>query len=95
MKKSTFLKLIKEQYPQSLDNEYDGGCPCSKWKGIIDGKEFGFKTRCWRVSDNLQDLYIWGDHPEIQELAKALKKQLDNQEWYNPYTIIYHKYHKF
>ena len=89
---NTFIKKIEnEYYPQKLDKDYDGNCPCSHFEGKIEGKKFGFHTRCWRVSNNAQDLYIWGElgKKDLYKIGKALKRQLDKQKWYNSYTIIY------
>lgn len=84
-------KLEEEHYAQRLGSKggFDGGCPCATVKLKVDGHDFCFRSRCWRVSHNVQDLYVWGDHPKLKKLAEAVKKNLDAQEWYNPYTIIY------
>jgi hypothetical protein len=89
MTRHEFLDLINRHYPQSINPDYDGCCPCSSWEEIIDGKVFGFATRCWRVSEYDQDLYVWGDVENIEQLAIILKRKMDEQEWYNEYTIIY------
>lgn len=90
-----FLNYLENHhYPQSLNHDYDGSCPCCVWEGKIDGKTFGFSSSCWRVSldeSDTQELRVWGDVENIEELAIALKKSLDNQNWYNPYRIVYSK----
>lgn len=89
MSKEEFIKKIKDNSPQSLDGNYEGSCPCS-WISVKIGRyKFDYTTRCWRISDNPQDLIISSKHPDKIELAEAIKKELDKQEWYNPYTIIY------
>ena len=89
MSKEDFIKTLENKRPQSLEKDYDGHCPCSSVELEIDGFKFGYRSRCWRVSENSQDLIIWGNHPDKVELAELVKKKLDEQEWYNPYTIIY------
>lgn len=88
-KEELLEKLKSEHYAQSLGTDYEGSCPCGTVELKIDGYDFCFHSRCWRVSKNEQDLHIWGNHPDLKELAEAVKKNLDEQEWYNPYTIIY------
>jgi hypothetical protein len=74
-----------------FDPNDDGGCPCFCGSIKIDGKMLYVNGKCWRVSDNDQDLYVWGEFTkkELREYAESIKKALDAQEWYNPYTIIY------
>lgn len=79
-------------YPFELADDYDGSCPCADFKFVDDKGTVEAHSRCWRVSDNEQDLYVWGDHPQIKTIAKALKKKLDKTKWYNPYTIIYEEW---
>jgi len=69
-----------------FDKEYDGSCPCFDGILKIDGKDFAVQGRCWRVSENKQDLHYYGD----DEIANKIKEALDKQEWYNPYTLIKH-----
>lgn len=91
-KEEFLMALKKEHFAQKIgDKDFDCGCPCGGGEVLIDGKKFGFSARCWRTSENAQDLYIWGGHPAEKELARAVKRNLDKQEWYNPYTIIYKK----
>lgn len=93
MKKEKLIETLKnDSYAQRLGKNYDGGCPCSLVKLKVDKYTFCFHSRCWRVSNNLQDLYVWGTHPDIKELAELVKENLDKQEWYNPYTIIYQEF---
>ena len=72
---------------QLFEKDYEGGCPCFGGKFIVDGKVNEVWGRCWRVSDNVQDLNFYGDI----KIGKAIKKCLDKQEWYNKYTLIIHK----
>lgn len=74
-----------------IDNE--GGCPCFKGRKKIDGNWIKVWGKCWRVSDNMQDLHIYGkaDRLFLEEIGKWVKKALDKQKWYNPYTLIIHK----
>lgn len=80
-------------YPQGLDEDYDGSCPCFRAHFTIGGQEIHVAGYCWRVSRDpeRQDLYVWGDAPMgvKRVIARALKKQLDAQEWYAPYVTIY------
>ena len=91
MTKEEFLKKIKGPYPQRLDKNWDGSCPCCIFIGDIDGKEIGFSTDCWRASNtnDYQDLYVWGDLEidELKEIANILKESLDNQKWYMKYKV--------
>lgn len=83
------LEQIKStDYAFSLADDFEGACPCAEFKLTDDKGTVHAQSRCWRVSDNDQDLYVWGEHPEKEKIAKALKKSLDATEWYNPYTII-------
>ena len=76
-----------------FDPEGDGGCPCFSGKLTDNKKTVNAYGRCWRVSDSMesgfQDLYIWGDHPQLKTIGKAIKKQLDAQKWHNPYKLIF------
>lgn len=86
------LKVLEPYEVQSfLDAEYDGSCPCFEATKMIDGEALHIWGRCWRVSENAQDLYVFGtlDHAELEQVANVIKEKLDDQHWYNPYTIIY------
>jgi hypothetical protein len=78
------------------DKDFDGGCPCFGGKHTESGKTVSVHGRCWRVSDNInrgyQDLYVWGSHPDLKEIAEETQRALDETEWYNPYTIIYEEF---
>lgn len=74
------------------DKDSDGACPCFGGKRMEDGKTVNVRGRCWRVSDNDQDLYVWGDHLDLKAIAKETKRALDETGWHNPYTIIYEKF---
>lgn len=89
-KDSEFEEFLKsERYCQTIDGDADMACPCGGGEVRLPDGDVNFRARCWRVSDNPQDLYVWGDHPKIEEWAAKIKENLDAQEWYNPYTIIY------
>lgn len=84
----TILQQIKaSDYAFDLAHDFDGGCPCADFKLKDDKGTVQAHSRCWRVSDDVQDLYVWGDHPKLLSIAEVLKKSLDKTEWYNPYTI--------
>jgi hypothetical protein len=74
-----------------FEADFEGSCPCFFGGAEVDGKTLNVVGRCWRVSDNIQDLHVWGDFTkkDLQEMAKAVKRSLDKQKWYNKYTIIY------
>lgn len=76
---------------QYWEDDYDGSCPCFSGTKKLDEGIVGVWGRCWRVSDNSQDLHIWGTIPEkdIKKIARLVKRSLDAQKWYNKYTIIY------
>lgn len=80
-------------YPQRLDPDYDGSCPCFGVNLTIGCAELFIHGKCWRVSatHGLQDLHIVGDldSHELEVIGEALKKQLDGQNWYNSYRVVY------
>lgn len=84
---------LQEGFAQSIfDDDYDGACPCARGKLSIDGHAVDFWSRCWRVSDQidegLQDLYVTTDHPAKEKIVELLLGNLNSQEWYNPYKLI-------
>lgn len=86
------LKTINDFGMQEFwDKNFNGACPCFNGEKTVDGKTIGFWGRCWRVSDNGQDLHVWGtiDLKNKRLIAKEVKRALDAQEWYMPYTIIF------
>ena len=85
-------QLEQVDYIFELAEDYEGSCPCAEFYLKDDRGVIKAHTRCWRVSDNAQDLYVWGDHPKIKSISKKLKKALDETKWYNPYTIIYEEF---
>lgn len=92
MKDEELLKILEsERYAQHL-GDFDGSCPCGGASIKLPAGTVNFHARCWRVSENAQDLYVWGNHPKIEYWAEKIKENLDKQEWYNPYTIIYSKF---
>lgn len=74
------------------DKSFEGSCPCFGGKRTEAGKTVNVHGRCWRVSDKGQDLYVWGDHPDLRKIAKETKRALDETEWYQPYTIRYEEF---
>lgn len=91
--KDTILETIKSsEYIFQLAEDYEGFCPCADFIFTDDKGTVNAHSRCWRASNNDQDLYVWGNHPQLKTIAKALKKELDRTKWYNPYTIIYEEF---
>lgn len=84
------LKKIEEEggygVQKLFEDDYDGACPCFSGEFILDDEHCEVWGRCWRVSDNSQDLHVMMP----KEVAKAIKRCLDAQKWYNKYTIIEH-----
>ena len=80
-------------YPQVLDEDYSGSCPCFSVNLILEEGDIFLVGRCWRIStgpQGQQDLHVWGDdlsQAALTTIAVALKRKLDAQEWYGPYTI--------
>lgn len=85
-------QIKASDYAFNLATDYEGSCPCADFTLKDELGTVYARSRCWRVSNNTQDLYIWGEHPQIKEIAEALKHSLDETKWYNPYTIIYEKF---
>ena len=86
------LKTARTQFLITNDkDEYDSSCPCSTGKIYVDGYAVKVSTTCWRVSHNgsYQELFISTNHPGKEKIAKILKTELDSQEWYNPYLVIW------
>lgn len=86
------LKALESYQVQSFFcDEYDGSCPCFEATKTLNGETVRVGGRCWRVSENEQDLYIGGtlDTATLEVIANIVKNKLDEQEWYLPYTIIY------
>lgn len=85
---TTILQQIEAcNYAFDLAKDFHGACPCADFKLEDSDGQVSAHSRCWRVSESDQDLYVWGDHPGIDAIAKALKKVLDETEWYSTYTI--------
>lgn len=84
---------IKELEPYQIqaffDWEYDGGCPCFLGRKYVADGWVEVYGKCWRVSDNAQDLIVSGSLSEsdLVPLGNAIKEKLDAQEWYSEYTI--------
>jgi len=76
-----------------LDKRHNGSCPCFSCRHMIERKVLHVWGRCWRVSDNAQDLHVWGSlaKEDLIVIGKLIKKCLDKQKWYNKYTLIIHK----
>lgn len=85
-------QIKASDYIFGLAIDYDGHCPCAEFKLTDERGTVYAHSRCWRVSKNDQDLYVWGDHPQLKTVARSLKKELDLTKWYNPYTIIYEEW---
>ena len=83
------IKTYDGYIQKFFEKDYEGSCPCFSGKRTEGGKSVNVRGRCWRVSEFAQDLYVWGDHPDLKKIGRAIKKNLDDQEWYNPYTIIW------
>lgn len=79
-------------YPQQLDPDYDGSCPCFAVNLEVVGHIVVIEGSCWRVSMSCdkQDLRLNSSLPrdELLRVGAALKQKLDAQEWYSPYRII-------
>lgn len=71
-----------------LDHDFDGACPCFEAELEVDGHKVKIVGRCWRVSENDQDLIVETDHPAARQIAEAIKRPLDAQEWYSQYTVV-------
>lgn len=78
-----------------FDYRYVGGCPCFTGTKEVAGEEFWVSGRCWRLSeqieDGYQDLRVGGGllPKDTIVIAEAIRRKLDEQEWYNPYAIIF------
>jgi hypothetical protein len=87
-------KIEDMDFPQHLDPDYIGSCPCFNVKLFVEGSPINIEGNCWRVSSGpqgQQDLHIWGPEHRVHDLARIsalLKHKLDAQDWYGPYTII-------
>lgn len=92
MSKTILEQIEDSDYAFNLADDFEGACPCADFKLTDDRGTVYAHSRCWRVSDNAQDLYVWGEHPLTKSIARALKKSLDSTEWYNPYTIIFEEF---
>lgn len=95
MKFSTFLSKLKALEDHEVfrfwDKDFEAACPCFMGSRLVDGKRVYVHGRCWRVSKNDQDLYVWGDlsKDELTQVAAETKRALDETKWYAPYTVIY------
>lgn len=96
MADNTLLEKVKKLHSYDVfgfwEKDHDGSCPCFGGSKTEKGKTINVQGRCWRVSQNAQDLHVWGDHPDLEAIAKETKRALDETEWYNPYTIIYEEF---
>lgn len=74
--------------PQTLDPEYDGGCPCFSIE-TADG--VCISGHCWRVCRDCpgEGVHVWNttDRELADALGEVLKARLDAQEWYGEYTV--------
>ena len=85
-------KIDTMQYPQELDRDWDGSCPCFVAFVYIGNEALCIEGRCWRVSSSVQqemhlDAYL--PQNELSKIGVALKKKLDAQQWYNTYRVVY------
>lgn len=87
------VNAIEDYGMQSFWDDDSGGCPCFLGSKSEDGHTVNVMGRCWRVSDSegFQDLYVWGDHPDLKTIGESVKRALDAQDWYQPYLIIWEK----
>lgn len=85
-------KLESEYAQRVFSKIYDGSCPCASGRKKIDGHWVSFWSRCWRVSEQIdegfQDLHLTTTHPDKNEIVKMIIKNLNSQEWYNPYKLL-------
>lgn len=79
-------------FPQHLDLDYDGSCPCFALIAGIGEDMLVVEGSCWRVGDSseYQDLRVGGtlSREELLRVAEVFKSVLDKQAWYNPYRIL-------
>jgi hypothetical protein len=99
MKLQTLIDKIENMdYPQKLEKDWSGSCPCFWYSPMIEGVRVSIHGHCWRTTDNsliggckcaYNGFHIKGKLPrkDLLRLAKALKKQLDAQEWYSPWEF--------
>lgn len=89
----SILEQIKKcGWPFELAKDYDGHCPCADFIFRDDEGAVQMRSRCWRVSGAMQELHVWGKHTKIKEIARAMKRELDNTEWYGEYEIFYKEF---
>src|SRR6187549_3921204 len=62
------------------DKGFEGSCPCFSGKKVENGKAVNVVGRCWRTSVHGQDLYVWGDHPDLVAIGQSVKRALDAQD---------------
>jgi len=90
---------LKEKCPDGygvqeyFEPENEGGCPCFEGKVKLKEGTLHVWGRCWRVSENQQDLHVWGTlkRPQLEKVGKVVKRLLDKQKWYSSYKLIYGK----
>ena len=70
-----------------FSKDYGGSCPCFSAKFKVNGEKCEIWGRCWRVSENTQDLHVMMP----KNIAHKVKECLDAQHWYSEYTLIFHK----
>lgn len=90
----TEIRLTEPPRIQSLfDKKYDGSCPCFWGSKLVGGHRLYVHGTCWRVAKvGMQDLYVYGkfSERELKLIGSHIKAKLDQQEWYNEYTLITH-----
>lgn len=87
------IELVeKMDYPQQLDTDYEGSCPCFWYTPIVDGHKLQIHGHCWRTCNEClyNGIHVSGclTEKDLRKIAKAFKKQLDKQEWYSKYEIV-------
>ena len=94
-----FVEEIKKmEYTQTLDKKYEGACPCFTVSKNIEGYRVYIHGHCWRSGANWGDtsqsgcgLHAKSKMPKcrLKYIVRTLKKQLDKQDWYGEWHIVY------
>lgn len=80
MKKVTATELLENEWPMSLAEDFDGGCPC----GEIQGENFYVRFHCWRSNCGCDckhsGIHVSGelDTTTKQKIAEHIR---DNNGW--------------
>lgn len=94
-------QILKHGHPiqRLLDKSFSGSCPCFSARLKINGHYLNLYGHCWRSCSGM-DKSKWcefnGLHiktkltkKEIAPLIKAIVKELDEQEWYSKWKVVY------